>query len=47
LVVALVAFMAMRYISRGRGLQELFVLAGIGSLLFPLVVFFGRRMDGR
>lgn len=47
LVVALVAFTAMRYISRGMGLQELFVLAGVGSSLFWLVVFFVRRMGGK
>ena len=31
--------MALRYISRGAGLQELMVLAGVGSSLFWTVVF--------
>jgi hypothetical protein len=47
LVIAVAAFMALRYISRGAGLQELMVLAGVGSSLFWMVVFFARRMGGR
>jgi hypothetical protein len=39
--------MALRYIGRGAGLQELMVLAGVGSSLFWMVVFFARRMGGR
>jgi hypothetical protein len=46
LVVGLVAFMALRYVSRGFGMQELMVLAGVGSSLFWMVVFFARRMGG-
>lgn len=47
LVIVVAAFMALRYIGRGAGLQELMVLAGVGSSLFWIVVFFARRMGGR
>lgn len=44
LLIAAAAFMALRYISRGAGLQELMVLAGVGSSLFWIAAFFVRRM---
>jgi len=47
LVIAVAAFMALRYIGRGAWLQELMVLAGVGSSVFWMEVFFARRMGGR
>jgi len=47
LVVLVAVFMAMRYISRGADMQELLVLAGVGSSLFWMALFFVRRMSGR
>jgi hypothetical protein len=46
-VIAVAAFMALRYISRGARLQGLMVLAGVGSSRFWIAVFFPRRMGGR
>jgi hypothetical protein len=42
-----VGLMAMRYISRGIGVQELMVLAGVGTSLFSLMLFFARRMSSQ
>ena len=44
LLIAAAAFMALRYISRGVGLQELMAPAGVGSSLFWIVALFVRRM---
>jgi hypothetical protein len=45
LLVLAVGLMALRYISRGIGVQELMVLAGVGTSLFSLMLFFVRRMS--
>ncbi len=45
LVVVAITFMAMRYISRGLGMRELMVLAGVGSSLFYGLMFFVRRLS--
>lgn len=47
LVILSVGFMAMRYISRGMGMQELMVFAGVGTSLFYLLLYFGRMMQAR
>ena len=47
LVVLSVAFMAMRYISRGMGMKELMVLAGVGTSMFYLLLYFTRFMAAR
>jgi len=47
LVVLVAVFMALRYISCGADMQELLVLAGVGSSLFWMALFFVRRMLGR
>jgi hypothetical protein len=39
--------MAMRYISRGMGMQELMVMAGVGTSMFYLLLYFGRMMQAR
>jgi hypothetical protein len=46
IMILVVCLMALRYISRGIGVQELMVLAGVGSSLFSLMLFFARRMSG-
>jgi hypothetical protein len=45
LLILVVGLMALRYISRGAGIQELMVLAGVGTSLFSLMLFFARRMS--
>jgi hypothetical protein len=47
LVILSVGFMAMRYISRGMGMQELMVMAGVGTSMFYLLLYFGRMMQAR
>ena len=47
LVIMAVGFMAMRYISRGLGMAEMMVLAGVGTSLFYLLLYFGRMMQAR
>ena len=47
LLIAAVGLMALRYISRGVGVQELMVLAGVGTSLFSLMLFFARRMSSQ
>jgi hypothetical protein len=47
LLIAAVSLMALRYISRGVGVQELMVLAGVGTSLFSLMLFFARRMSAQ
>jgi hypothetical protein len=47
LVVLSVGFMAMRYISRGMGMKEMMVFAGVGTSMFYLLLYFGRMMQAR
>ena len=47
LVVLSVASMAMRYISRGMGMKELMVLAGVGTSMFYLLLYFTRFMAAK
>jgi hypothetical protein len=47
LVIAVAAFMALRCIGLRAGPNGLMVLAGVGSSLFWIVVFFAHRMGGR
>lgn len=47
LLIAAVSLMALRYISRGVGIQELMVLAGVGTSMFSLMLFFARRMSAQ
>jgi hypothetical protein len=47
LVVISVAFMALRYVSRGMGMKELMVLAGVGTSMFYLLLYFTRFMSAR
>jgi hypothetical protein len=47
LVILAVGFMALRYISRGMGMAELMVMAGVGTSLFYLLLYFGRMMQAR
>lgn len=47
LVVVSVLFMAMRYVSRGMGMKELMVLAGVGTSMFYLLLYFTRFMSAR
>lgn len=47
LVILTVGFMAMRYISRGLDMKELMVMAGVGTSLFYLLLYFGRMMQAR
>lgn len=47
LLIAAVSLMALRYISRGVGVQELMVLAGVGTSMFSLMLFFARRMSAQ
>lgn len=47
LVVLSVFFMAMRYVSRGMGMKELMVLAGVGTSMFYLLLYFTRYMSAR
>lgn len=47
LVILSVAFMAMRYISRGMGMKELMVLAGVGTSMFYLLLYFTRFMAAK
>ncbi|EXJ13570.1 P-loop NTPase family protein [Imhoffiella purpurea] len=44
LVILSVGFMALRYISRGMGMKELMVMAGVGTSMFYLLLYFGRMM---
>jgi hypothetical protein len=45
LIVLIIGFMALRYISRGIGETELMVLAGVASSLFWGMMFFMRKMS--
>lgn len=45
LLIVVVSLMALRYVSRGVGVQELMVLAGVGTSMFSLMLFFARRMS--
>jgi hypothetical protein len=45
ILVLVVCLMALRYVSRGAGIQELMVMAGVGTALFSLILFFARRMS--
>lgn len=47
LLITAVSLMALRYVSRGVGIQELMVLAGVGTSLFSLMLFFARRMSSQ
>lgn len=47
LIIVAAGFMALRYVSRGLGMQELLVLAGVGTSLFYLLLYFGRLMRAR
>lgn len=47
LVILSVAFMAMRYVSRGMGMKELMVLAGVGTSMFYLLLYFTRFMAAK
>lgn len=47
ILILVVALMALRYVSRGIGVQELLVLAGVGTSLFSLLLFFARRMSSQ
>ena len=47
IMILVVCLMALRYISRGIGVQELMVLAGVGTSLFSLMLFFARRMSSQ
>jgi hypothetical protein len=47
LVIISVGFMALRYISRGMGMKELMVLAGVGTSMFYLLLYFTRFMSAR
>lgn len=47
LVILSVAFMAMRYVSRGLGMKELMVMAGVGTSMFYLLLFFARFMGAK
>ncbi len=46
-LIVVAALMALRYISRGLAVQELMVLAGVGTSLFSLLLFFARRMSSQ
>lgn len=45
ILILVVCLMALRYVSRGAGVQELMVMAGVGTALFSLILFFARRMS--
>ena len=45
LLITAAGILALRYIGRGAGIQELMVLAGVGSSLFWILVYFTRRMS--
>ena len=47
LVVISVVFMAMRYVSRGLGMKEMMVLAGVGTSMFYLLLYFTRFMSAK
>ncbi|EXJ16925.1 hypothetical protein D779_1748 [Imhoffiella purpurea] len=47
LVIVSVGFMALRYISRGMGMKEMMVMAGVGTSMFYLLLYFGRMMQKR
>lgn len=47
LILLAAGLMAMRYISRGMGMQELMVFAGVGTSVFWVVLYFARMMQAR
>ena len=47
LVILSVSFMALRYVSRGMGMKELMVLAGVGTSMFYLLLYFTRFMAAK
>lgn len=47
LVILSVGFMALRYVSRGMGMKELMVLAGVGTSMFYLLLYFTRFMAAK
>ena len=47
LIILSAGFMAMRYISRGMGMKELMVMAGVGTSLFYVLMYFTRFMQAR
>ncbi|MBK1632647.1 hypothetical protein CKO31_18245 [Thiohalocapsa halophila] len=47
LIITAAGFMALRYISRGMGMQELMVMAGVGTSLFWVILYFARMMQAK
>ena len=47
LILVAAGFMALRYISRGMGMQELMVMAGVGTSLFWVILYFARMMQAK
>lgn len=47
IIIISAGFMALRYISRGAGLQEMMVLAGVGTSVFWLLMYFSRVMSSK
>ena len=47
LILVAAGFMALRYVSRGMGMQELMVMAGVGTSLFWVVLYFARMMQAK
>jgi hypothetical protein len=47
LILCAAALMALRYISRGMGVQELMVFAGVGTSVFWVILYFARMMQSR
>jgi hypothetical protein len=46
-IIVAAGFMALRYVSRGMGMQELMVMAGVGTSLFWVILYFARMMQAR
>lgn len=46
-IIAAAGFMALRYVSRGMGMQELLVMAGVGTSLFWVILYFARMMQAK
>ncbi|MCF7992158.1 MAG: hypothetical protein K9M02_17095 [Thiohalocapsa sp.] len=47
LIIMAAGFMALRYVSRGAGMKELMVMAGVGTSLFYVLLYFSRMMQAK
>ena len=47
LILLAASLMALRYVSRGMGMQELMVMAGVGTSIFWVILYFARMMQAK